>query len=120
VRDDSQVDSAILQVTVDNTAPLVESPYPLADQTITPPTGQIVTLQAAVQEAVGVNRVEWWVDGTLAGLRQGGEGLTSGDAMAFSLPWSAAPGRHTLVIKAYDLAGNLGESESISFTVSRE
>jgi len=120
VRDDSQVDSAILQVTVDNTAPLVESPYPLADQTITPPTGQIVTLQAAVQEAVGVNRVEWWVDGTLAGLRQGGEGLTSGDALAFSLPWSAAPGRHTLVIKAYDLAGNLGESESISFTVSRE
>ena len=120
VRDDAQVDTAVLQVTVDNTPPLVESPYPQADQTIMLDSGQIITLQAVVAEAVGVQRVEWWVDNKLAGLRQGGEGLNSGNTLAFSLPWTANSGRHTLVLKAYDLAGNFSESELITFTVQRK
>ena len=53
-------------------------------------------------------------------LRQGGEGLNSGNTLAFSLPWTANSGRHTLVLKAYDLAGNFSESELITFTVQRK
>ncbi|AND70020.1 hypothetical protein ATSB10_25660 [Dyella thiooxydans] len=71
-----------------------------------------VTLSASASDNVGVTRVEFYVDGTLK-------------ATDTSAPYSAsldsttlANGSHSLVAKAYDAAGNVGSSSTVSFSVS--
>lgn len=109
VRQNAQAENAIIQLTVDNTAPLVSILSPATAQSITANERQM-TLLADVQESVGIRHVEWWMDGKLIGqLNQ----------PPFSLPWEAPPGEHTLQVRAYDLAGNEGVSSTISFNVQR-
>ena len=71
-----------------------------------------VTFNASASDNIGVTRVEFYVDGV----------LKSSDT---SSPYSAtldsttlANGSHALVAKAYDAAGNVGSSSSVSFSVS--
>lgn len=109
VRRDQQLATAVLQVTVDNTPPEVSIPYPAAGQTVQPRGGQ-VTLQAKAADAAGLAKVEWWLDGRLIGSRS---------ELPYSLPWAAVPGSHQLVVKAYDLAGNMSESAPLQFSVQR-
>ena len=72
-----------------------------------------VTLSASASDNVGVTRVEFYVDGALK-------------ATDTSSPYSAsldsttlADGSHSLVAKAYDAAGNVGASSTVSFSVSK-
>ena len=71
-----------------------------------------VTLSASASDNVGVTKVEFYVDGALK-------------ATDTSSPYSAsldsttlADGSHSLVAKAYDAAGNVGTSSTVSFSVS--
>jgi hypothetical protein len=71
-----------------------------------------ITFSATASDNVGVSRVEFYVDGALK-------------ATDTSSPYSAtldsttlANGTHALVAKAYDAAGNVGSSSSVSFSVS--
>jgi hypothetical protein len=71
-----------------------------------------ITLDATASDNVGVTRVEFYVDGALK-------------ATDSSSPYSAtidsttlADGSHALVAKAYDAAGNVGTSSTVSFSVS--
>ncbi|MCP1372445.1 Ig-like domain-containing protein [Dyella lutea] len=71
-----------------------------------------VTLSASASDNVGVTKVEFYVDSTL-------------QATDTSAPYSAsldsttlANGSHSLVAKAYDAAGNVGTSSTVSFSVS--
>lgn len=107
---DQQVETAIIQVTVDNTPPTLSVPYPTAGQEFSFRKNKEITLQAKVEDAVGVARVEWWLDNRKVGETTG---------MRSSLPWAATPGSYNLVVKAYDLAGNLTESTPIPFTVKQ-
>ncbi|MBP7227581.1 MAG: transglycosylase domain-containing protein [Longilinea sp.] len=109
VRQNAQVESAILQITVDNTPPRVTILSP-TDGKVIPYAERQLTLLADVEETIGIQRVEWWVDGKEIGQRA---------QPPFSLPWDAPSGQHTLEVRAYDLAGNLGTSTSISFSVQR-
>jgi hypothetical protein len=71
-----------------------------------------IAFAATASDDVGVTRVEFYVDGT----------LKASDA---SSPYSATldsttltDGTHALVARAYDAAGNVGSSSSVSFSVS--
>lgn len=109
LRQDQRLETAVIQVTVDNTPPSVEIPYPSSGQVLDSPPSQRLSLQAEVNDAVGVERVEWFIDGERIGERQ---------EPPYVLVWDAVPGEHTLLVKAYDLAGNVGESQPTPFTLS--
>lgn len=71
-----------------------------------------IGFSASASDNVGVSKVEFYVDGALK-------------ATDTSAPYSAsldsttlADGSHSLVAKAYDAAGNMGTSSTVSFSVS--
>jgi len=107
VRADKSVEVAVAQVTVDNTPPLARSAFPLPGQSLH--AGKLAVLQAEVSDGVGVKRVSWWLDGVKIGERT---------EAPYSLPWTAAAGSHSLVVKAEDAAGNVVESPAVEFVVS--
>ena len=108
-REDQQVDIATIQVTVDNTAPMVRIPFPLADQVFHYPDTRAITFQADASDAIGIGRLVWQVDGVEVG---------QSIQPPYVLTWPAVEGSHTLQVEAYDLAGNLGRSEVIQFSIS--
>ena len=107
IRQDQRVETAIIQVSVDNTPPTARILAPYAGQKLKA-GGAAFTLQAEARDSTGVQRVEFWMDDLLVGERL---------SAPFTFPWQPLPGSHTLVIKAYDLAGNPAESAQLTFTV---
>jgi membrane carboxypeptidase/penicillin-binding protein PbpC len=108
VHKDQRIETATIQVTVDNTPPKVAVVYPKAAQRFDYAEVKVISLQAQVSDAAGADRVEWWVDGKLAG--------TVSQA-PFSLPFTAeAPGKHTVQAKAFDRAGNETDSVPVEFS----
>ncbi len=103
----SMVTSAVTQVTVDNTPPSARITYPQVDQTVAPVRGG-VTITAAVEDLVGIAKVEWWVDGKKA-LEQ------SVPPYLFQL--AGSKGNHTVFLKVRDNAGNTYQSDKVSFRV---
>ncbi|GAP07719.1 membrane carboxypeptidase [Anaerolinea thermolimosa] len=110
VRADQTLENDTIQVTVDNTPPLVRILYPLNGQTISSGDHREMIFRAEASDAMGVQRIDWLVDGQMVG---------NSLVEPFSLAWSATPGNHTLLVRAYDLAGNMTESTPVSFTVQR-
>lgn len=107
LRSDNRIETATIQVTVDNAAPQARVLYPAAAALLEAHAGELVTLQAAATDNIQVTRVEWVIDGLVVEQRHA----------PFSLPWQAAIGRHRLQVRAYDQAGNVGVSEEIEFAV---
>jgi len=71
-----------------------------------------VSATASASDNVGVTKVEFYLDGALK---------TTDTASPYSWSWdttTAANGSHSLVSKAYDAAGNVGTSATITVTVS--
>jgi hypothetical protein len=108
VRQNQHFDTAILQVTVDNTPPVVKLTYPSPDQQFSYPDQRLITLLADIQETVGLQMVDWFVDGDKIG---------ETSQAPYSLPWVAGIGEHSLVVKATDLAGTVGESQAVKILV---
>ncbi len=104
--------SAMDTVTVQNAA---SDTTPPTVQITAPTTGSSVAGAVSVNvngtDNVGVTKIEWYLDGALAG--------SSATASA-SFPWnttSLANGSHTLQATAYDAAGNSSASASVTVTV---
>ncbi|MFY0564436.1 PHB depolymerase family esterase [Archangium lansingense] len=94
--------------TGDTTAPTVNLTAPADGATVS----GTVTLTASASDAVGVTRVEFYVDGSLAG---------SDSAAPYELGWvstGVANGTHSLSAKAFDAAGNSATDADTSVTVS--
>jgi len=108
VRQDQSVETSVIQVTVDNTAPLARVVYPSPEQSIDTVSEKTITFQAEAEDAVGIRRVVWLVDG-----KQVGDSIQA----PYVFTWKPIMGKHTLSIVAYDLAGNPGRSDSVSFSV---
>jgi membrane peptidoglycan carboxypeptidase len=108
VRQDQRIDTATLQVTVDNTAPRVRVLYPATETEFNYPGERQITLQVEVDEKVGIRRLEWFIDEIKIG-----ETLQSPHLLSYQ----ADLGEHVLVVKATDLAGNVGGSTPIIFSL---
>ena len=71
-----------------------------------------VALTASASDNVGVSRVEFYGNGTL---------LTATNVAPYSYNWnttSVANGSYALTAKAYDAAGNVGQSANVTVTVN--
>ncbi len=71
-----------------------------------------ITLSATASDNVGVTKVEFYIDGALVGTD-----TTSPYSITYNSA-NLANGTHSLVAKAYDAAGNIGNSTAVSFTTS--
>lgn len=108
VHKDQHVETAVIQVTLDNTPPVVSVVYPTQGQAIHYSADFSLVLKAQTSDAVGLDRLEWWVDGQKIG---------SLSQAPFNLLWEGQPGQHQLVIKAYDRAGNQAGSQPVTFDI---
>jgi membrane carboxypeptidase/penicillin-binding protein PbpC len=108
VHRDQRVDTATIAVTVDNDSPAASIIYPIPGEAFHFPGEKVISLQVKVEDAVGIDRVEWWVDGRLAKV------VTQAP---YSMPWTAdGTGEHKTVAKVYDRAGNAAESAPVTFS----
>jgi hypothetical protein len=100
---DGQIRTAALPLTVDNEPPAVELLSPSEGEIVRAGQTAAVQLQAAVQDRVGIDRVEFYAEGTRIG---------SAEAAPYGLAWlpTGQPGEIQLKARAYDLAGNWAES----------
>jgi len=104
--------SAAVTVTVNNVAsttpPAVAITSPAANATVS----GTVTVAATATDSVGISKVEFYDNGTLC---------AAVNTAPYSFNWntaSAGNGSHTQVAKAYDTAGNVGQSASVTVTVN--
>ncbi len=103
-----EIHQAVLQVTVDNTPPSIVVSTPLTDQELQLVNGA-VTLSANVQDASPLSKVEWWVDGKMAGTQT---------QTPYAWQLRTKTGKHTVQLKAWDSAGNSAQSPTIQFSIT--
>ncbi len=92
----------------DTTPPTTSITSPANGATVSGTT----TVSATASDDVGVSRVELFVDGSPAG---------TDTSSPYAIAWNtttASNGGHSLQTKAYDAAGNVGSSVTVSVTVS--
>ncbi len=88
---------------------------PVPDTTAPKATGSVsgtagtITLSATATDNVGVTKVEYYVDGTLKGTTTTAPHTLGLDSKTLS------NASHSLVVKAYDAAGNVGTSATATF-----
>jgi len=105
-RQDQRVENAIIQLTVDNTPPQVSLVSPSYGAEISSKTS--VLMQAEAQDAAGISKVEWLIDGVVEA-----ETLQA----PFNYFWQAEKGKHSLSVRVYDTAGNSAESPAVQVNV---
>lgn len=92
----------------DVTAPTVSITAPTAGSTVS----GTVAVNASASDNVGVAKVEFYMDGAIR---------ATDTASPYSWSWDTTQfpnSSHTLVAKAYDAAGNVGTSSSVTVTVN--
>ncbi len=107
VDSENLVKTAITQVTVDNTPPVAKITYPQSGQIVEPVRGG-VTLTASAEDLVGISKVEWWVDGKL---------VSTQTTQPFVYQMLSRSGKHKVMIKTWDLAGNPAQSAEVTFEI---
>ena len=98
VSEDQSIETASIQVTVDNQAPSMQVIRPLEGQVFAYPSERELTFQVQATDNLGIARLEFWVDGSL---------LSNLSSPPFTIPWSGTEGSHELEIRAVDQAGNV-------------
>ncbi len=106
LRKNQGLDSATIQITIDNTPPTVIIPYPEADHRYTAKT---LTLQAQVFDNLGIQQVEFYINNRL---------VATQTQPPFAFPWNTRPGGYIFTVRVTDFAGNASES-SVYFSVGR-
>ncbi len=91
---------AVKNVTIDTTPPTVSIATPLSGAVL----AGITNVQGTATDNVGVTKVDFYLDTQL---------LATGSSGSFLFTWdttTAANGSHTLTVKAYDAANNVGQA----------
>jgi hypothetical protein len=109
-----RIDDVSLPVTTpgsgsDTTPPTASITAPANNATVS----NSVTIAATASDNVGVVKMELYIDGTLT--------TSNTNATSLSFAWNTNPvanGSHSLVVKAYDAANNIGTSPTVTVTVS--
>jgi len=109
ILENQSIENHTIQVTIDNTSPTLRVLFPKMNESIQRSSNSITTLQADIQDGGGIAKVEWWIDGKLIGIS---------NHSPFSFPATLTTGNHSMVIKAFDLAGNSTSSETIEFVLN--
>lgn len=109
IRTDQRIDTAVLQVTVDNTLPTAEIIFPTEGQSFTYLEDDRITIQFNARDDLALAQVELFLNNQRLG-------TFTQPPYAFS--WDVLPGEHTIRVRATDLAGNVGEVR-ITFVVER-
>ncbi len=100
VNQDQTVETAIVQVTVDNQAPDIQISVPLDNQIFPYSIDNNITIQAQIGDNLGVDSVQIFVDNRL---------ISTLTDPPFVAPWNGLSGDHKLKVIATDLAGNKKE-----------
>ncbi|MFO7623435.1 MAG: transglycosylase domain-containing protein [Anaerolineales bacterium] len=108
VRADQRIETAIIQVTVDNQEPQVSITQPVQGQRFITDQQKTIILQVEANDGIALQKVEFYIDERL---------LASLSQAPFTLSWSPTPGQHTFRARAYDLAQNTSE-DSLNFSVT--
>ena len=108
-REDQAIETTVTQITVDNSPPQVFVPYPSDGQTFSLAEQSEITLQAYVQDGIGIRQVVWIVDG---------EEVSDRAKPPYTLLWTLTAGEHALEVKAYDLAGHVTYSDPTKIIVT--
>ena len=98
-----------ITVTPDTTAPTTSITSPTSGSTVS----AAIDITADATDNVGVTKVEFYIDGVLFAIDVTPPYLSSWDTTTLSNSSS-----HTLQTKAYDLAGNAGNSSVVTVTVN--
>jgi membrane carboxypeptidase/penicillin-binding protein len=109
VRQDQRVEHDILQLAIDNTKPQVQIIAPTDGERIAFQQGESIMMQVFARDNLVLERVEFLVDGELK--------MTLLQP-PFIILWPARLGEHSLLVRAYDLAGNISECTT-SFSVNK-
>ncbi len=108
LRSGQHLDQAVVQVTLDNTAPQVAITYPQDGQTLSLAQEPQVALQAQASDPF-LAKVDFYVDGVRVG---------TSTLAPFGVVWTAKTGQHVLRVVATDRAGNPAEAR-LNFTVGK-
>lgn len=104
----SNISVTVNNGSVDTTAPTVAVASPAAGSTVS----GTVNVAASVSDNVGVTKVEYYVNGGL-------DNTVTAAPFSYSVPTTVAHnGSYTLYAKAYDAAGNVKQSATISFSIN--
>jgi len=95
------------QASPDTTPPTVTITSPANNSTVGP-SGELVTIAASATDKVGVTKVAFYIDNVLIG---------EDTVPEYTYDWQATVGKHTVVAKAYDAAGNVGTSSTVNIKV---
>ncbi|HPH96880.1 MAG TPA: penicillin-binding protein [Anaerolineaceae bacterium] len=107
VNKEKRINTAILQVTVDNTPPKATLLYPHNGDIFKGDQKQIV-FRSNPEDESGISKVEWWLDDMLIGeTRQS----------PFIHVWNVKKGSHQLRVKVFDQTGQSSETFPIYFSV---
>jgi membrane carboxypeptidase/penicillin-binding protein len=109
IRMDQRVEYDIIQLTVDNIGPQVQILAPTPDEEFTFQQGESIMIQLEVNDNLMLEKVEFLVNNEL---------LTTLFQPPYVIVWPERLGAHILLVRAYDLAGNLTES-TVSFSVTK-
>lgn len=109
IRRDQSVQTATLQLTVDNQPPQVSIAFPEEGQRIALPPGEALTFEIEAGDEVELAEIEFYLDDKRLG---------SLSSPPFLLRWEGTPGEHRLRVRALDRAGNASEAQ-VTFRVER-
>jgi hypothetical protein len=107
VHTDQRVDTAVIQVTVDNTPPELSVTFPQEGDELDYSTNRQITFQAQAVDNLSLAVVEFYIGSVRVG---------TFEQAPFGLSWNATRGEHILRVIARDRAGNENEEE-IRFTL---
>ena len=94
--------------TLNISSPTVSITFPINNQNVS----GTINIQADAQDDVGIDRVEFYIDGQLVG---------SDASLPYSYSWDTnivSNGPHMILAKAFDVSGNVGTSISLATSVS--
>jgi hypothetical protein len=104
----NRIRTAYLQLTVDNTPPVVDFAYPATDQTILLAETPILLIRVNASDTISLEKVQIFLDGIL---------LVELDEPPYAYAWKASGGTHTLEVKGFDSVGNLATGQPITLIV---
>ncbi|MFN3308194.1 MAG: penicillin-binding protein [Anaerolineales bacterium] len=101
---ENRVETALLQLTVDNTPPTLSIPFPESGKPYSIKEFPTLTVQIQAADDLGIQKVELFLDG---------EAIHIFTQPPYAFPWQSRVGSHRIVAVVYDLAGNASQAEVV-------